>query len=169
MENQNIFLHSDIKQGRTYTFANFDGYHVLMYSVGSQLYVYQEFFPSLTATLQFFLKVSSFKDTSVIKFCEKSFDLACSMAEKEYENIYSLYNKARSIVRTQKGMKTGNVAFSFRKANGDIRRALGTLINIPSDQLPKGNIARKKNPLQIIFFDVEKAAYRSFNAFSFLY
>ena len=57
-------------------------------------------------------------------------------------------------------LKSGPVHFAFRKKDGSLRLAYGTLDldKIPSDQQPKGNEA---SPKILPFYDLEKFAWRS--------
>ena len=57
-------------------------------------------------------------------------------------------------------LKSGPVKFAFRKKDGSLRLAYGTLdLNkIPSDQQPKGGEA---SPKILPFYDLEKFAWRS--------
>ena len=58
-------------------------------------------------------------------------------------------------------LNEGNVQFSFKKLNGDLRTALGTtsLETIPLDHHPSGN--REPVASVVTFFDLEKQAWRS--------
>ena len=62
----------------------------------------------------------------------------------------------------------GKVRFSFRKDNGEERRAYGTLkfSDIPEDKHPKGT--GRTSPDVIAFFDLEKEAWRSCRATSII-
>jgi hypothetical protein len=57
-------------------------------------------------------------------------------------------------------LRNGAVTFSFRKTDGSLRRALGTLdlTRIPESGKPKGGSAP---PGVTTFFDLEKSAWRS--------
>jgi hypothetical protein len=57
-------------------------------------------------------------------------------------------------------LREGAVTFSFRKTDGSLRRALGTLdlTRIPSSGHPKGGDAPKG---VTTFFDLEKSAWRA--------
>lgn len=60
-------------------------------------------------------------------------------------------------------MLMGVAHFTFRKANGEIRHAVGTLCDV--NYHPTGNVIRKDRAADCIcFWDVEKQAFRSFNA-----
>lgn len=65
------------------------------------------------------------------------------------------------------GMLVGKVAFTFKKANGEIRKAVGTLCDI--NYHPSGTSNRKQRAADCIcYWDVEKNAFRSFNAVTLL-
>lgn len=57
-------------------------------------------------------------------------------------------------------MKTGVVSFSFRRLDGTIRKACGTLQDSVLPQ-PKGAVRKADGTLQT-YFDTERQAYRSF-------
>ena len=60
-------------------------------------------------------------------------------------------------------MLKGVAHFTFRKANGEIRNAVGTLCDL--NYHPTGNGSHKERPADCIcFWDVEKQEFRSFNA-----
>lgn len=60
-------------------------------------------------------------------------------------------------------MLVGVTHFTFRKANGEIRNAVGTLCDL--NYHPAGSDSYKARPADCIcFWDVEKQAFRSFNA-----
>ena len=64
--------------------------------------------------------------------------------------------------RLQQSMKIGIVRFCFRKIDGTIREAVGTLLDnvVPT---PKGSAQGKKTNDEIqVYFDTEKNEYRSF-------
>lgn len=65
-----------------------------------------------------------------------------------------------SIEALKENLKKGPVRFAFRKKDGSLRLAYGTLdINkIPSSNHPKGNSA---SPKILPFYDLEKFAWRS--------
>lgn len=58
-------------------------------------------------------------------------------------------------------LQHGKVHFWFLKDNGEEREAYGTLklSDIPEDKHPKGT--GKSSPFVIVFFDLEKEAWRS--------
>lgn len=58
-------------------------------------------------------------------------------------------------------MAAGVVEFAFRKADGTIRKAVGTLLQSVSHYEFKGG-SRKKSYSTVAYFDMEKQSYRSF-------
>lgn len=79
--------------------------------------------------------------------------------------------RAWYFVRFRKLLNIGIVRFSFWKKDNTIREAIGTtdLLLIPSDKRPKGNDQSPITKYQcIVFFDLEKQDWRSFNILSFI-
>lgn len=73
--------------------------------------------------------------------------------------------KAWGLYRFLKLMRNGVVAFSYRKTNGSIRNAYGTLNFLPGTK-PR---ARKEPSYKTItYFDVEKDQFRSFRVENFM-
>jgi len=56
----------------------------------------------------------------------------------------------------------GRVSFTFRKANGEIREAIGTTNGQLFDYAATGNNYRKELPDVIPYFDLEKDSWRAF-------
>jgi hypothetical protein len=69
-----------------------------------------------------------------------------------------LKNISHEVLRNR--LREGAVTFSFRKTDGSLRRALGTLESsrIPESGKPKGGTPP---PGVTTFFDLEKSAWRS--------
>lgn len=69
---------------------------------------------------------------------------------------------AWKVIKLKSKMKNGEVKFQFRKVDGSIREALGTL-NIT---IEKGENNRSKTPNhgQIAYFDLQAGGFRSFKA-----
>jgi hypothetical protein len=65
-----------------------------------------------------------------------------------------------SIENLKEKLKQGPVRFAFRKKDGSLRLAYGTLdlSKIPNEAQPKGNEA---SPKILPFYDLEKFAWRS--------
>lgn len=57
------------------------------------------------------------------------------------------------------------ISFKFKKKNGDIRRAVGTLI---SSYLPALRGGAPKPEHQMVYYDLEKEHWRSFRSYSFI-
>lgn len=79
---------------------------------------------------------------AIVKESSVSFSEALQMAWKAY--------------RLTRRMLTDKVEFAFRKMNGEIRKAIGTL-NIEFER--KSDSEQFKS---VVYFDVEKQAFRSF-------
>lgn len=58
-------------------------------------------------------------------------------------------------------LKAGRLSFSFRKGNGEIRPAIGTLSSDLFSYKTKGE-ARKYNPDVIAYYDLKVEAFRAF-------
>ena len=78
----------------------------------------------------------------------KSFSDALKAAWAKYKLVQSLIN--------------GIAYFSFTKADGSRREAIGTNRNGNFEYQSKGSTA-KRNAAQVKYFDIEKRAYRSLN------
>lgn len=70
--------------------------------------------------------------------------------------------KAWQIYRLAKALRQGNVAFSYKKADGTIREAIGTLKNLPSGITFGGKRVTKPSYKTVVYFDTDKNAFRSF-------
>lgn len=74
-------------------------------------------------------------------------------------------------VRFQDELSRSVIRFSFYKVNGEIREALGTrnLLFVPEDLTPKHTLEYKSIFLDtIVFFDLQKHQWCSFNIRSFI-
>lgn len=69
--------------------------------------------------------------------------------------------KAWSIYRLAKRMRKGVVSFVYKKADGSMRNAYGTLCNLPED-FTGGKRFTKPSYKTLCYFDVEKYGFRSF-------
>ena len=79
--------------------------------------------------------------------------------------------KAWYFVRFQEELSRSVIRFSFYKVNGEIREALGTrnLLFVPEDLTPKHSLEYKSMFLNtVVFFDLQKHEWRSFNIRSFI-
>lgn len=84
-------------------------------------------------------------------------------SEQTAKSFSEALKQAWKAIRVYSSMLVGKVKFQFRKVNGELRDAIGTLTDI--DYTPKGNGPRKPGPADVIkFFDVEKMQFRSFKA-----
>ncbi len=66
-----------------------------------------------------------------------------------------------SVEELRNKLQSGPVRFAFKKKDGSLRLAYGTLdlSKIPSDQHPKG--VKQSSPRILPFYDLEKFAWRS--------
>ena len=74
-------------------------------------------------------------------------------------------------VRFQEELSRSVIRFSFYKVNGEIREALGTrnLLFVPEDLTPKHTLEYSSMFLNtVVFFDLQKHQWRSFNIRSFI-
>lgn len=70
--------------------------------------------------------------------------------------------KAWSLYRLSKLMRTGVIAFAYKKVDGSIRNAYGTLIDLPAGITNGGKKMTKPSYKTLSYFDVEKNAFRCF-------
>lgn len=75
----------------------------------------------------------------------------------------AMNSKNRSLMR--KLLRKHIVYFKFKKKNGELRRAVGTLI---SSYLPALRGGSPKPEHQMVYYDLEKEHWRSFRSFSFI-
>lgn len=73
--------------------------------------------------------------------------------------------KRKDRERMRRLLRHNIVTFKFKKKNGDLRRAVGTLI--PS-YLPPLKGGSPKPEHQMVYYDMEKEHWRSFRSFSFI-
>ena len=71
--------------------------------------------------------------------------------------------------RLRKALSKGVVRFSYFKADGSIREAVGTTCNllIPTEKHPKGT-SQRENLISISYFDFERQDWRGFRIESFI-
>lgn len=102
--------------------------------------------------------------------------------KKLFKIAHSIWKKAKATsfgealrmawkaIRIYSEMLVGEVHFTFVKANGEVREAIGTLHNI--DYTPSPATAgkpRAERPADCIcYWDVEKGTFRSFNAYNLI-
>lgn len=95
------------------------------------------------------------------------FKMAHTMLRKaEVKNLSEALSKAWKVLKLHAKMLAGKVEFSYRKLDGGIRKAVGTLFNINyTPKAPANGKPRKERPVDVIcYFDIEKKAFRSFCA-----
>lgn len=94
----------------------------------------------------------------------KLFKVAYAILRKAQASTFSEALKAAwKAMKVYTSMLTGKVEFTFRKVNGEIRKAVGTLYNL--DYIATGSgIQSDKNADVICFWDCDKNAFRSFKA-----
>lgn len=94
----------------------------------------------------------------------KLFKIAHAILRKgEAKNFSEALKSAWKAIRVYSGMLVGNVKFTFKKVNGEIRHAIGTLFNLNYVRKTTGE-CDSKNADVISFWDCEKGAFRSFKA-----
>lgn len=70
--------------------------------------------------------------------------------------------KAWQLYRLAKAMREGNKTFYYQKTDGTIRKAVGTLMNVPSGVTFNGRRITKPSYKTMTYYDVEKKGFRSF-------
>ena len=70
--------------------------------------------------------------------------------------------KAWQLYRLAKAMRVGVVTFFYKKADGTIRKAVGTLKNVPAGATLGGKRVTKPSYKIMAYFDTEKNAFRCF-------
>ncbi|MBD5239867.1 MAG: DUF2693 domain-containing protein [Bacteroidales bacterium] len=70
--------------------------------------------------------------------------------------------KAWQLYRLAKAMRKGVVTFYYSKADGSIRKAAGSLKNVPAGATLGGKKVTKPSYKTMAYFDTEKNAFRSF-------
>lgn len=94
----------------------------------------------------------------------KLFKIAHAILKKgEAENFSKALKSAWKAIKVYSLMLVGNVEFTFKKVNGEIRHAIGTLFNLSYIKKNTGE-GDTKNADVICFWDCEKEAFRSFKA-----
>lgn len=94
----------------------------------------------------------------------KLFKIAYAILRKSQATNFSEALKAAwKAMKIYTRMLVGQVEFKFRKVNGEIRNAVGTLHNLDYVAKSSGNQS-DKNADVICFWDCEKQAFRSFKA-----
>lgn len=70
--------------------------------------------------------------------------------------------KAWQLYRLAKSMREGVVSFFYQKADGTIRKAHGTLMNVPAGATMSGKRITKPSFKTMSYFDVDKNSFRCF-------
>ncbi len=70
--------------------------------------------------------------------------------------------KAWQLYHLAKAMREGDVTFYYTKSDGSIRKAVGTLKNVPAGATLGGKRVTKPSYKTMAYFDIEKNAFRSF-------
>lgn len=70
--------------------------------------------------------------------------------------------KAWQLYKLACKMREGNVTFYYYKADGSIRKAIGTLVNMPAGITVNGKRKTKPSYKTLSYFDTEKMAFRCF-------
>ncbi len=87
--------------------------------------------------------------------------MAWQFVKRNGINLSEALKKAWQVFKLKAKMAKGIVRFYFRKVDGSIREAYGTL---RSDLMPeiKGDDTRKKNDTVQAYYDTEKQSFRCF-------
>lgn len=99
------------------------------------------------------------------------FKMAHAMVRKATcSNLSEALRQAWKVMKVKAQMLVGKAEFTFRKLNGEIRKAVGTLCNINyTPKTPANGKPRAPKPADLIcYFDVEANGFRSFTAASLL-
>lgn len=70
--------------------------------------------------------------------------------------------KAWQLYRLAKAMRENAVTFYYKKTDGNIRKAVGTLKNVPAGATFGGKRMTKPSYKTMVYFDIEKNAFRCF-------
>lgn len=95
------------------------------------------------------------------------FKVAHAMVRKaKAANISEALKQAWKVMKVKAAMLVGKVAFAYRKMDGQIRKAVGTLNNINyTPKTPANGKPRGARPADVIcYFDIEAKGFRSFCA-----
>lgn len=98
----------------------------------------------------------------------KLFKVAHAILRKAQVSTWSEALKAAwKAMKVYTKMLTGTVEFTFRKVNGEVRKAVGTLSDLNYVAKGTGNQS-DKNADVICFWDCEKQSFRSFKAITLI-
>ena len=78
-------------------------------------------------------------------------------------SLSASWRKAWKAYRLKKAMRTGTASFTYTKADGTARQAIGTTAQELTNYTPKGSTANY-SPVNIRYYDLEKGAFRQFAA-----
>ena len=76
--------------------------------------------------------------------------------------------KAWELYRLAKKMRQGAVSFYYQKADGTIRKAVGTLRDLPAGATLNGKKMTKPSFKTFAYFDEEREAFRCFRIENFI-
>lgn len=78
--------------------------------------------------------------------------------------------KTTNLTEFSNMLREGIVDFEFVKKDGSVRQAKGTLVaeHIPAPKADSNSTPRKQNENVMVYFDMEKKAFRSFVKESFV-
>ncbi len=76
--------------------------------------------------------------------------------------------KAWQLYRLAKAMRQGSVPFYYKKADGSIRKALGTLQGIPAGATLGGKKRTKPSYKTMAYWDLDKQSFRCFRIENFI-
>jgi hypothetical protein len=94
------------------------------------------------------------------------FKLACVFIRKHQATLSEALKIAWRNIKLRIAMATKIVAFTFRKTDGSIREAIGTL---KSDMLPQVKGTGRPTPEHLqLYYDIQKQCYRCFNKIELL-
>lgn len=105
------------------------------------------------------MKKSNFRK-SVMKYAHQLFATVTELRNRAtwaacVKAAWNLYHLAQR-------MRQGVVEFSYRKADGTIRKAFGTLVGIPSGSTLGGKKVTKPSYKTMCYWDMERMAFRCF-------
>lgn len=94
------------------------------------------------------------------------FKTAWSLIKNQRCSKSEALRKAWELLKLRKSMRKGVVSFVFKKVDGSIRKALGTL-NLGSSNYESNNESKKNNAI-FTYFDLQKEAFRCFKIENFI-
>lgn len=89
------------------------------------------------------------------------------LKKSEVKNLSEALKAAWKAIKLKYQMASGVVTFKFRKTNGEIRKAVGTLKSGMFDYEAKGSTS-KPSYSTVAYWDIEKDGFRSFRISSLL-